>query len=87
VQRAVPFSVEVNMGRVVLVPGPWNKEYIRELMHFPFGRFKDQVDASAGANSLLDGGLRKAGGIRSKKKTEEIYDPAPPRKKMVMQDD
>lgn len=87
VQRAVPFSVEVNMGRVVLVPGPWNKEYIRELMHFPFGRFKDQVDASAGANSLLDGGLRKAGGIRSKKKTEEIYDPAPPRKKIEKDDD
>lgn len=63
VQRAVPFSVEVNMGRVVLVAAPWNREYIKELMYFPLGRFKDQVDASSGAHSVFEMGMRTAGGV------------------------
>lgn len=73
VQRAQPFSVDVNMGRVVMVPGPWNKELLKELKFFPFGRYKDQVDALSGAHSLLSNGMKKAGGIRkAQKHTEEI---------------
>jgi predicted phage terminase large subunit-like protein len=81
VQRAQPFSVEVNMGRVVLVPGPWNKEYVRELMFFPFGRYKDQVDASSGANSVIEGGMRRAGGIPKKHREETVLRSFLPSKK------
>lgn len=74
VERSTPFSVEVNSGRVVLVPGPWNKEFIKELMYFPFGRYKDQTDATSGAYSVLDQGMRVAGGVshRNKAGNEEI---------------
>lgn len=74
VDRARPFSVEVNMGRVVLGPevgGRWHKEYLKELAFFPYGRYKDQVDASAGGHSVLESGLKRAGGIKGRNKPEE----------------
>jgi predicted phage terminase large subunit-like protein len=70
-KRAVPFSVEVNMGRVVVVPGPWVKEYLKELMYFPYGRFKDQVDASSGGQSVFETGMRVAGGVSFRNRVEE----------------
>lgn len=73
VQRAQPFSVDVNMGRVVVVPGPWVKELLRELKFFPFGRYKDQVDALSGAHSLLCNGMRRAGGVKkAQRQAEEV---------------
>jgi phage terminase large subunit-like protein len=36
-----------------LVPGAWNAEYISELQYFPNSKYKDQVDASAGAFNLI----------------------------------
>jgi len=51
--RAEPFSSQVNGYNVTLVPGAWNTEYISELQYFPNSKYKDQVDASAGAFNLI----------------------------------
>jgi predicted phage terminase large subunit-like protein len=54
VYRADPFSVQVNNGNVSLLRNPtWNSDYIEEHRSFPFGKDKDQVDASSGAFSHL----------------------------------
>lgn len=52
--RADSFSVQVNAGNVYLAPGDWNDEYVEELTYFPFSKYKDQVDGSAGAFSLIN---------------------------------
>ncbi len=54
VYRADPYSVQVNHGNVMLLQADWNKAFIEEHRFFPFGNYKDQVDASAGAFSLLN---------------------------------
>jgi len=56
VWRADPFSVQVNNGNVMVVQAEWNMAYIDEHRFFPFGTFKDQVDASSGAFTRLVGG-------------------------------
>jgi predicted phage terminase large subunit-like protein len=54
IDRADPYSVQVNNGNVrVKKHAPWVKDYLDELQHFPLSRYKDQVDASAGAFHLL----------------------------------
>lgn len=53
IYRADPYSVQVNNGSVSLLRGGWNQDYIEELRYFPFGTFKDQVDASAGGFNKL----------------------------------
>ena len=53
VTRARPFSAQAEAGNVRVLAGPWNGEYIDELVVFPRGRFKDQVDASSGAFNKL----------------------------------
>jgi len=64
IDRADPFSSQVNAGNVTLLDRPWNADYRLELKHFPNSKYKDQVDASSGAFSLLAGGRRRCGGIR-----------------------
>ena len=52
--RATPFASQVNVGNVVMLKGPWNKDFIDELQLFPNGVNDDQVDAASRAfNSLL----------------------------------
>ncbi len=51
--RADPFSTQVNAGNVHMLRAFWNKEFLEEVKYFPHSRFKDQVDASSGAFSLL----------------------------------
>jgi predicted phage terminase large subunit-like protein len=53
--RADPFSVQVNNGRVQLLRGDWNKVFTDECEYFPFGTYKDQIDAAAGAFNHLVG--------------------------------
>lgn len=53
VYRADPYSVQVNNGNVMLLREEWNKAFIEEHRFFPFGMYKDQVDAAAGAFSKL----------------------------------
>ena len=54
VYRADPFSVQVNHGNVMLLQADWNHDLIEEYRFFPFGTFKDQVDAGSGAFNLLN---------------------------------
>ena len=53
--RADPYSVQVNVGALTLMNASWNASYVDEHRFFPFGKFKDQVDASAAAFNHLSG--------------------------------
>lgn len=53
IRRADPYSVQVNNGNVLLLRGDWNSKFIEEHRFFPFGRYKDQVDAASGAFTKL----------------------------------
>ena len=53
VYRADPWSVQVNECNVQLFQAEWNYLYTEEHRFFPFGTYKDQVDASSGAFSRL----------------------------------
>jgi predicted phage terminase large subunit-like protein len=70
--RAQPFSSQVNGGNVYLARHGWNKEYVQELAFFPFGTYKDQVDASSLGYNFLAGKSRRAGSIKSRTKIEEL---------------
>jgi predicted phage terminase large subunit-like protein len=56
VVRAEPFSAQVQNGNVWLVAGGWQHDYLDEMESFPFGKAKDQVDASAGAFNRITAG-------------------------------
>lgn len=53
IKRADVFAVQLNAGNVYMLRGNWNAEYKRELEYFPYGKYKDQVDASSGAFNML----------------------------------
>jgi predicted phage terminase large subunit-like protein len=68
IQRADPFSYQVNVGNVLIVPGEWNKVYLDELQYFPNSKYKDQTDATSGAFATLFKKRKKVGGMFSKNK-------------------
>jgi len=45
IHMADTVSVQVNNGNVMLLRGDWNAAFKEELRNFPFGIYKDQVDA------------------------------------------
>lgn len=51
--RADTYSVQVNTSNVTLLHAPWNKTFIEEHRFFPNSRFKDIVDAAAGAYAMI----------------------------------
>jgi predicted phage terminase large subunit-like protein len=51
--RAEPFAGQVQAGNVYLIAGPWHRAFLDELESFPHGKYKDQVDAAAGAFTRL----------------------------------
>jgi predicted phage terminase large subunit-like protein len=53
IYRADTFSVQVGWGNVMMLRGDWNHDFIEEMRFFPFGTYKDQVDAAAGAFKML----------------------------------
>jgi predicted phage terminase large subunit-like protein len=53
--RADPYSVQVNNGNIMLLQGDWNNDFIEEHRFFPFGTFKDQVDAASAGFNLMAG--------------------------------
>lgn len=53
--RADPYSVQVNNMNVSLLRGLWNADFIDEHRFFPNSKYKDQVDAAAGAFGKLSG--------------------------------
>lgn len=56
--RASPASVQAEHGKIKLVRGPWNDEFLDELENFPKGAHDDQVDALSGAFNQLTGNPR-----------------------------
>jgi predicted phage terminase large subunit-like protein len=51
--RAEPFAAQVQAGNVSLVAGDWVRDFVDEAESFPYGKFKDQIDAAAGAFARL----------------------------------
>jgi predicted phage terminase large subunit-like protein len=51
--RARPFAAQVEAGNVAMLRKPWNKAFIDEAALFPFGKYKDQIDAAAGGFNKL----------------------------------
>lgn len=51
--RATPFAAQCEAGNVMLVRGPWNDAFLRELEAFPSSALKDQVDAASRAFNHL----------------------------------
>lgn len=56
--RAAPWQARAEMGKLVLVEGPWNTAFIEEVTQFPAGEYDDQVDAVSGAVQMLAQGQR-----------------------------
>ena len=66
--RAIPLASYVNVGKVRLVRGGWNKAFLGELSKFPRGTFKDQVDAASRAYArILKQPAARDGRYRSRK--------------------
>lgn len=61
VHRAQPYAAQQQASNIVLVKAPWNRVFIDEHEYFPSGKYKDQVDAAAGAFSRLAHEGKKAG--------------------------
>jgi len=54
--RAEPYAAQVQGGQVYLKAAEWNRAFLEEHEQFPFGKYVDQVDATAGAfNKLAEG--------------------------------
>jgi predicted phage terminase large subunit-like protein len=51
--RAEPFAAQVQGGNVSLVAGAWVQSFLDECEVWPMSRYKDQVDAAAGAFNKL----------------------------------
>jgi phage terminase large subunit-like protein len=54
--RADPYAAQVQAGNVALIGGAWVQPFLDEHEEFPAGKFKDQVDAAAGAFNKLTSG-------------------------------
>jgi len=57
--RAKPLARDVRLGRVFIVNDKWTPVFKQQMQFFPNGKFKDQVDAAAGAHLMLEGTLGK----------------------------
>jgi predicted phage terminase large subunit-like protein len=53
IERAKPFSSQVEAGIVYLVKGEWNKVFIHQHHNFPQSKLNDMVDAASGAFNIL----------------------------------
>jgi hypothetical protein len=51
--RAGPWAALAAGGKVELVKGLWNREFLDETAAFPTGAYDGQVDAVSGAHGLL----------------------------------
>ena len=51
--RAEPFAAQVQNGNVSLIAGTWVLQFLDECEFWPFGKYRDQVDACSGAFNRL----------------------------------
>lgn len=63
VDRADAWAALVNVGAFSMAPGEWNDTLIDELKKFPFGKYKDQVDAGSGAFIVCSNPPRTIGAV------------------------
>jgi predicted phage terminase large subunit-like protein len=61
--RAEPYAAQVQGGNIQIVGAAWNRDFLDEHETFPTGKYKDQVDAAAGAFAKLV--AKKAGSYDS----------------------
>jgi predicted phage terminase large subunit-like protein len=54
--RAQPYAAQVQAGNVLLLDREWIRAFVDEHETFPVGKYKDQVDAAAGAFNKLTTG-------------------------------
>ena len=71
--RADPLSIQVNLGNFYVPedmydrnnqPTGWLKEFLDEMRHFPHSKYKDQIDAAAGAFTILCQNRGRIGGLK-----------------------
>ncbi len=53
VTRALPLIARCEQGKLAIVRGAWNKDWLDEISAFPESKFDDQVDATAAALAML----------------------------------
>ena len=53
--RAQLWATRIEDGKVFMVRGPWNDDFVAEALSFPGGRNDDQVDAVSGGWQMLPG--------------------------------
>lgn len=63
VARAYPLASQMGAGNVFILDRHWTDEFIDELMFFPQGKYKDQVDAVSQGFNHIARGARKIGGL------------------------
>jgi len=51
--RAMPLAAQQEGGKVLLLRGGWNSDFVNEASTFPAGKFKDQIDAASRAYGRL----------------------------------
>lgn len=51
--RADPLASQASVGKVKILAGNWNKEFLDEVELFPLGKLKDLVDAAGGGFNKL----------------------------------
>jgi predicted phage terminase large subunit-like protein len=61
--RALSWANRAEAGKVVLVNGPWVRDFIDEVCQFPYGTHDDQVDAVSIAVKMMDSRRRVAIGF------------------------
>lgn len=76
--RAEPFAAQVNVGNVLMLRGPWNKELTDEMRVFPNGKYDDQVDSLSRAFMELIGGT--TGMLDWLSQTDPVEDEDAPRR-------
>lgn len=64
VHRADPFSVQVNIGNVYMVEGPWNEDFLDEMKFFPLSKYKDQIDAASAGFNFIAGSRTRVGALQ-----------------------
>lgn len=62
-ERADEWSTMVNSGAFKMKAAPWNAAFLDEASNFPRGTYKDQIDAGAGAYTILAAPVRRVGAV------------------------
>jgi predicted phage terminase large subunit-like protein len=56
ITRAMPWATRAEQGKLFLVAGQWNEDFIDEVSMFPYGEHDDYVDAVSGTLPMLGSG-------------------------------